>query len=91
MKALFATLLLAGGLHALAQEAPAPEMCRVITDARTAVTVAHAGRTYRLADEACRVQFLSDPERYAQLYDALAELEAAGKAAVAPAPSLVPS
>jgi YHS domain-containing protein len=40
------------------------------------VRVEHGGKTYRLATEECREQFLSDPERYAQLYDALAELEA---------------
>lgn len=91
MKAIFATLLLASSLDLLGQEAPAPETCRVLTDERTSVTVLHAGREYRLASEACRAQFLSDPERYAQLYDALAELEAAGRAAVPRAPSLVPS
>jgi hypothetical protein len=53
------------------------------------IAVTHNAKTYRLASEACREQFLSDPERFAQLYDALQELAAAGeKPRVA---SLVPS
>ncbi|HEX7155130.1 MAG TPA: hypothetical protein VF618_26910 [Thermoanaerobaculia bacterium] len=64
-----------------------PEECI----SRGNVAVEHAGKTYRLASEECRQQFLEDPERYAQLYDALLELEALG---VKPKPrqaSLVPS
>lgn len=80
-------LLLAFAGAALAQE---PEQCRIA--AANAVTVTHAGKSYRLASEACRAQFLSDPERYAQLYDALEELEAEGTPVTAPASaSLVPS
>lgn len=73
---------------AIAQE---PEQCRVITNDATAVSVTHGGKTYRLANDACRAQFLSDPDRYAQLYDALAELDAAGRPAKAKTASLVPS
>ena len=73
-----------------AQEAPAPESCLATTDG-AAVVVSHGGKSYRLASEACRRQFLSDPERYAQLYDALAELEQAGKPLAPPPASLVPS
>ena len=74
-------------------EAPAPELCLTPPESRAAVVVTHAGKEYRLANEACREQFLSDPERYAQLYDALAELSAASGAPIAPPPpaSLVPS
>ncbi len=39
-----------------------------------AFTVEHAGKTYGLRTEECRDEFLSDPERYAQLYEALQEL-----------------
>ena len=76
---------------ALPLAAQTPEECRVVKDRAAAVSVEHGGKTYRLANEACRAQFLSDPERYAQLYDALAELEAAGTPAVARPASLVPS
>ena len=67
----------------------APEEC--LTKSRDAVVVAHGGKNYRLANEACREQFLSDPERYSQLYDALMELEAEGTPLRATPPSLVPS
>ena len=73
---------------AFAQNAPQPEDCI----AGHAVEVAYGGKSYRLASEACRAQFLADPERYAQLYDALLELEREGTPLRAPAaPSLVPS
>lgn len=85
MKLLLAVLL---ATAAIAQE---PEQCRVITNDATAVSVTHGGKTYRLANEACRTQFLTDPDRYAQLYDALAELDAAGRPAKAAPASLVPS
>jgi YHS domain-containing protein len=66
-----------------------PEQCLT---PRASVTVEHGGKTYALANEACREQFLSDPERYAQLYDALLELQAQGRRVQPPSkPSLVPS
>ena len=64
-----------------------PETCLV---AKRGVVVEHGGKSYRLRDEACREEFLSDPERFAQLYDAIAELRAAGQT-VAKSESLVPS
>jgi YHS domain-containing protein len=67
--------------------APSPEDC--IASANVAVT--HAGKTYRLASDACRAQFLSDPERYSQLYDALLELRASGATVAAAPASAVPS
>ena len=80
----FAALLVAA--PAFAQD---PEQCLA---KGTAITVMHAGKTYRMASEACREQFLTDPERYAQLYDALLELEAEGTPLRARStPSLVPS
>lgn len=72
-----------------ALSAPPPAQC--LSKSNDAFVVEHAGKTYRMASEECRAQFLSDPERYAQLYDALMELEAAGRAKRAAAPSLVPS
>lgn len=76
---------------AVAQDAPAPEECLSKAGAESALTVTHGGKTYRMAGEACRAQFLGDPERYAQLYDALLELEAEGTPLRAAPPSLVPS
>lgn len=76
---------------AVAQDAPAPEQCLAKAGDASALTVTHGGKTYRMANEACRAQFVADPERYAQLYDALFELEAEGTPLRAAAPSLVPS
>lgn len=83
MRRLGFLLLLAAPL--LAQE---PETCRVT---RSEITAEFGGKSYAFASAACRDQFLSDPERYSQLYDALAELEASGKPAVSRPASLVPS
>lgn len=78
-----------GSLLLAAVLAQVPEECLVKAGG---VVVSHGEKSYRLANEACREQFLSDPERYAQLYDALQELEAEGTPLRAPAtPSLVPS
>ena len=75
-----------------AADAPAPEQCLAKAGDASALTITHGDKTYRMANEACRAQFASDPERYAQLYDALLELEAEGTPLRAPAaPSLVPS
>ena len=87
--ALFAVMLAA--TVALAQEAPAPEECLRKSEDASAVVVSHQGKTYHLASDACRAQFLSDPERYSQLYDALAELAAEGAPLRPATPSLVPS
>jgi hypothetical protein len=77
---------------AFAQDVPAPELCLAKPGDALALVVTHGGKTYRMANEACRAQFVSDPERFAQLYDALVELEAEGTPLRAPAaPSLVPS
>ena len=87
---LFLSLLLLR--PAIAQEAPIPEECLVAQGIRAAIVVTHEGKEYRLASGSCREQFLSDPERYAQLYDALAELAAAGVTVEKPrSASLVPS
>lgn len=72
MKPLGVALLLASiGSVSFAVE---PEECLVPPGAAAAATVEHGGRTYELASVECRELFLSDPERYSQLFDALAEL-----------------
>ena len=77
---------------AAAQDTPAPEQCLAKASDASALVITHGGKTYRMANEACRAQFAADPERYAQLYDALLELEAEGTPLRAPATaSLVPS
>ena len=83
MKRLAFLLVLAAPL--VAQQ---PEECRVT---KSDISVEYAAKTYFFSNEACREQFLSDPERYSQLYDALAELEAAGKPVTPQPASLVPS
>lgn len=90
MRTAVAALLFAA--VAVAQDAPVPEQCLAKAGDASALTITHGRKTYRMANEACRAQFASDPERYAQLYDALLELEAEGTPPRAPAaPSLVPS
>jgi YHS domain-containing protein len=67
-----------------------PEEC-LVTRGKAAVTVEHQGKSYGFRFADCREEFLTDPERYAQLYDALLELQATG-AKIEKAPvSLVPS
>lgn len=70
----------------------APEECLVLKGS-AAASVTHAGRNYRFRYAGCRDQFLTDPDRYAQLYDALLELAAEGVVLDAPRAdeSLVPS
>ena len=55
------------------------------------LVVEYQGKTYELRYEDCRDEFLSDPERFSQLYDALLELKEEGKHVEAPKASLVPS
>ena len=67
-----------------------PEEC-LVTSGKAAVTIEHQGKSYGFHFADCREEFLTDPERYAQLYDALLEMHAEGmKVERAPA-SLVPS
>ncbi len=49
------------------------------------------GKTYEFRFEDCRDEFLKDPERYAQLYDALLEMQAVGMKVEPAKASLVPS
>ena len=70
---------------------PEPEECFAANRDRVVETASHAGKTYQFKRAGCLALFESDPERYSQLFDALAELEAQG-VAVEPEPdSLVPS
>ena len=90
MRIVLAAVVMAATAAALAEDAPAPEEC--LAKANTPFVVSHGGKTYRMTSEACRAQFLTEPERYSQLYDALLELEEEGTPLRAPAsPSLVPS
>ena len=70
----------------------APEECLVLKG-KAAASATYAGKTYGFRYAECREQFLADPERYSQLYDALRELAAEGAALAPPAAdeSLVPS
>lgn len=91
MRAWLAALALIA-VSAFGQEAPQPEQCLAKSGDAPAVTVSYGGKTYWLANDACRTQFLSDAERYAQLYDALEELAREGTPLRAPEKaSLVPS
>ena len=67
-----------------------PEECLVVKG-KGAVAVEHEGKTYQFRFEDCREEFLSDPERFAQLYDALLEMAAEGAVIESAPPSLVPS
>ena len=67
-----------------------PEECLVVKG-RGAVSVEHAGKTYNFRFADCRDEFLTDPERFAQLYDTLLELAAQGAVIEKARPSLVPS
>lgn len=90
-RAIAALIIAVATPAAIAQNAPAPEECLAKRGSASAVVVSHGGKEYRLANEACRAEFLTDPERYAQLYDALLELEKEGTPLAASGPSLVPS
>jgi YHS domain-containing protein len=59
--------------------APKPADC-LTTDPKTAVaSTEYGGKVYYFTGPACKDEFLADPERYSQLYDALIELQAEGK------------
>ncbi len=73
-----AALVLLAALHT-------PEECIA---KKSDITAAYGGKTYFFRYEDCRTQFLEDPERFAQLYDALAELGVSERPRAA---SLVPS
>jgi YHS domain-containing protein len=84
-------------LAALASTAATPaaaldfETCIPRPGETPAFSVEHGGKTYALRTEECREEFLSDPERYAQLYEALQELAREAGAADPGSVALVPS
>jgi hypothetical protein len=80
---LTAAFLLLAAIHT-------PEECLVVKGIGP-VQLEHAGKTYQFRFAECRDEFLTDPERYAQLYDALLELAAEGAVLKTAPPSLVPS
>lgn len=67
--ALFLTSLISSPIAAVE-----PEECLVRPGSAAAASVEYGGTVYELGSIECRELFLSDPERYAQLFDALAEL-----------------
>lgn len=67
-----------------------PEECLAVKGTPAAI-VEHGGKTYRFRYADCRDEFLTDPERYAQLYDALLEMQAEGLKLPERRASLVPS
>ena len=72
--------LLAGlAIMVMAADAPDPETCLLKKGQVAVASADHAGKTYRFPTIACRDLFLSDPERYSQLFDALTELNEKGK------------
>lgn len=80
---ILASLLLLAAVHT-------PEEC-FVARGKAAASVEHGGKTYKFRFADCREEFLTDPERYSQLYDALAELHAEGVKIESAPPSLVPS
>ena len=82
------------GAEAATPQAPKAEDCLLAGPNGAATSVEYGGKTYYLRSQACKEEFLTDPERYSQLYDALFELKAQGKTTRKPAvsdASLVPS
>jgi YHS domain-containing protein len=77
-------------LALLLATAQTPEECLVVKG-KAAATATHDGKTYRFASVACRDEFLTDPERFSQLYDALLELRGQGIETEKRPESLVPS
>lgn len=92
-------LLLQTITHAAPAKLPAtpltPSQCVLPGAKGAAATAEYDGKTYYFRDAACKDEFLTDPERYSQLYDALLELQAEGKKLPPPKAreeaSLVPS
>ena len=77
MRALVLALFASGGL-AFAQPAPPPEECLVPPGGTAGASATFAGKTYEFTKPECRDVFIADPERFAQLYDALLELAEEG-------------
>jgi YHS domain-containing protein len=85
-------LAFAAALVAISASAqPSPEECFASARDIAVESVTYEGKTYRFKRAGCRDLFESDRERYAQLFDALAELHGAGSEIKASETSLVPS
>jgi YHS domain-containing protein len=79
MKVLCATaVVVALSGPSFAQPALPPEECLVPRGGTAGASATFAGKTYEFTKPECRDVFLSDPERFAQLYDALLELAEEG-------------
>jgi YHS domain-containing protein len=69
--------------------------CLADGDGDAVASTDYGGKTYYFRSQACKDEFLTDPERFSQLYDALLELRAQGKPLQKPKPlddaSMVPS
>ena len=75
---------------------PTPEECLGVAGPDSGVaevveTASYGGREYRFKRAGCKALFETDPERYAQLYDALLQLQASGQEIKPSVASLVPS
>ncbi len=81
----------AGAASAQPAARPEPEDCMARPRDRVVESVTYGGTTYRFRRPGCRALFESDSERYSQLFDALAQLEAEGVAIEPELESLVPS
>ena len=78
---ILSALVLLAALHT-------PEEC---VTKKSGITATHHGKTYAFRYADCRDEFLKDPERFAQLYDALLEMQALGLESAPPRESPVPS
>lgn len=72
-------LAVSASLSAVAAPAPPAAECILTGPSGAAASVEYGGKTYYFKDPACKDEFLADPERFSQLYDALLELKAEGK------------
>lgn len=73
----FGSLLLPA-LPSLAAAPPAVE-CLLTGPEGAAASLDYNGKTYHFSDAACKEEFLTDPERFSQLYDTLLELKEENK------------
>ena len=58
---------------------PKPADCILPGPQGAVASAEYGGKTYYFRNQDCKEEFLADPERYSQLYDALLELKAQGK------------
>jgi YHS domain-containing protein len=75
----------------LLAQAPRPEECLRASGDPVVESAVYAGKTYEFKRAGCKALFDSDPERFSQLFDALAELAASGQEVSPEQVSAVPS